>query len=381
MKKQIFYLLSLIAIGLFACTPTSEWDDMYDDLEAENAKAYNAKYGKQVLSGAYTLTDDDYAMSSNESVKKYKNFSFSAKPDALIPEILNKKFYSDNKGEEVPVSYNYYSKVKPNTGSAYKLSDADYKSVGNKYPNFDNEDDAKKYIPAILNTKPKLTLKAAGTFQTVEWTFYYSKTTEYIKIKDDFSAIKLAKKPEKVDYTLSKQDYKDAGQKYPSFTKYEDAEAAIIKIAKDGGKGAGVYAWTWYKKRTATKYLVCKKTEKGWELAKSVALKTLLFKYTNDFKWVFVPPLKYIITTEATTIGDITLTDADYELTGDGKYKNFYMKGKSDDEKNAIIIEKLTIILKANYDIKLNDVVKVTFNVYTGDKGTMSVNIKAVEDK
>lgn len=379
MKKQIIFLLSLIFMGLYACTPTTEWDDMYDDLEAKDAKAFNAKYGKQLLSGSYTLTDADYSASDDKGVKKYKNFSSKADPKVLIPQILNKRFYSDNKGEEVAITFAYYTRVKPNEGSAYKLKENDYKLAGQKYPNFDDESEAKKYIPAILNLKPKFAVRKSGSVQTVEWTFYYSKTTEYIKVKDDFSVVKLNKKPEKVDYTLTKQDYKDAGQKYPNFSKYEDAKEAIIKIAK-AGKGAGVYAYAYYKKRTESRYLVLQKQDNSWILMKSVNPQTMLFKYTDEFKWMFVPPIKYVLTDEATTIADITLKDTDYELTGDSKYKNFYIKGMNQEQINDVVIKKLTVILKANYNIKLNDIVKVTFKVYGGSSDKMTVTIKAVED-
>ncbi len=380
MKKQIIYLLSLIVIGLYACTPTSDWDDMYDELEKKDAKAFNAKYGKQVLSGSYTLTDDDYAASDDKGVQDYQNFSYKADPKVLIPAILNKRYYSDNKGEEVAVTFNYYSRVKPDKDDAYILSEDDYKSVGNKYPNFSDEGDAKKYIPAILNSKPLFASKKAGSMQTVEWTFTYTKSTEYIKVNSDFTAVELDKKPDDVLYALTKKDYKDAGQRYPNFGKKDDAKAAIIAIAK-AGKGAGNYEYIYYKRRFESKYLVCKKLETSWALMKAVNPKTFLFKYTDKFEWVFVPPIKYVFTDEATTIADITLTDADYEVTGDSKYKNFYVKGMSEDEQNAVILGKLTKILKANYNIKLNDVVKVTFKVYTGSGATWSRTLKAVEDK
>ncbi len=382
MKKQIIYLLGLIIIGLYSCTPTSEWDDMYDALEDKDAKAFDAKYGKQLLTGTYTFTDADYAASDDENVKKFKNFSFSSAPKVLIPKILNKKYYADNKGEEVAVIFDYYSKVKPDEANAYTLSDDDYKLAGQKYSNFSSESDAKKYIPAILNLKPQFSTKIVGSIQTVEWMYYYSTSTEYIKVTkdgDNYTAVELNKKPDEILYTLTDKDYEDAGQSYPNFSDVEDAKAAIINIAKSG-KGPGNYAYTYYEKRTESKYIVLEKLDAGWSIRNSVTKQTMLFKYTDKFKWVFVPPIKYILTNEAPTIADITLTDADYELTGDGKYKNFYVKGMSEDEQNDVILGKLTIILKANYNIKLNDVVKVTFKVYTGSGDTWSRNIKAVED-
>ncbi len=380
MKKQIIYLLSLIVIGLYACTPTADWDDMYDELEGKDAKAFNAKYGKQVLSGSYTLTEADYKASDNEGVKKYKNFSSYADPKALIPGILNKKFYTDKKGEEIAVTFDYYNKVKPDEENAYKLSKEDYKSVGLRYPNFSDENDAKKYIPAILDSKPLYAAKTTGSLQTVEWTFTYTKTKEYIKVDDDFTAVELDKKPKEILYTLTKADYTNAGQNYPNFSNKDDAKTAIINIAK-AGKGAGNYEYVYYKRRFESRYLVCEKLDEGWSVKKAVTPQTLLFKYTDKFEWEFVPPIKFILTDEAPTIDDIELKAEDYALTGDSKYKNFYVKGKSEEEQNQIIIEKLTIILKANYSIKLNDVVKVTFKVYTGSGETWNRTIKAVEDK
>ncbi len=381
MKKQIIYLLCLIVIGLYACTPTSDWDDMYDELENKDAKAFNAKYGKQVLSGSYTLTEADYKASGDEDVQKYKNFSSYADPKVLIPEILNKKFYTDSKGEEVSVTFDYYSRARADKDNAYELTDDDYESVGASYHNFNDDGDAKKYIPAILNTKPMFATEATGSLKTVKWVFYYSKTTEYIKVNSDFTAVELTKKPKDILYTLTEGDYTNAGQSYPSFSNKDDAKDAIINIARNEGKGPGNYAYTYYESRTKAKYNVFEKLDEGWVVKKDVNPQTLLFKYTDKFEWVFVPPIKFVLTDEAATVDDIELTDEDYALTGDSKYKNFYVKDMSEDDQNNVIVDKLTIILKANYNIKLNDVVKVKFKVYTGKGETWERTVKAVEDE
>ncbi len=95
--------------------------------------------------------------------------------------------------------------------------------------------------------------------------------------------------------------------------------------------------------------------------------------------WVYVIPTKFVFTDEAST-KSITLTDKDYELTGDGKYKNFYLKHMSDSQINATVLEKLTKILKVNYsNIELNTVVEVTFRTYgLPDKKEMTVKLKKV---
>lgn len=381
MKKQIIYLLGLMVIGLYSCNPTEDWDNMYDAHKEEQNKAYKLQYGKTVLKGSHTLTDDDYKASSNENVSKYKNFSSSLDPKTLIPEILDERYYTNNTGEEVTVNFNYYQKAKVDSANAYELTNNDYKEFGYKYPNFSSKDDAKKLIPALLDIKPKFMTKKVGTYQTVKWTLSYTtKDPMYVKVNDDFSTEILYENPGDIHYVLVKQDYKDAGQKYDNFGDLDDAATAIANIANAGGKGPGNYQFTYYKRHFDEKYNVFVKWEEGWKLASSVTSKMLLFKYTSDFKWMFVPPIKYVISTETPTV-KIELKDTDYEVTGDSKYKNFYLKGMSEDEQNNVVIGKVTLILKANYNIKLNDVVEITYKAYTGSKETRTIIVKAVEDK
>ncbi|MBT6999181.1 MAG: hypothetical protein HN955_12110 [Prolixibacteraceae bacterium] len=92
MKKILF--LTVLAFGFIfnACEPMQEINDELDKaLNAENSKALFLK-DLQIAPAAYTLTDEDYELSSNESVGNYKNFSGYDLPKDFLPEILYKKF-------------------------------------------------------------------------------------------------------------------------------------------------------------------------------------------------------------------------------------------------------------------------------------------------
>lgn len=99
----------------------------------------------------------------------------------------------------------------------------------------------------------------------------------------------------------------------------------------------------------------------------------------KDKTWVYVPPIKLIKTDKAATQTH-TLTDADYELVGNGRYGNFDTRDGKDEADEAVIIEKLTKILKANYSLKVGDVYEVTYKYYDGSTKTGTMKLEAVAD-
>lgn len=106
--KKLLYMASFLALVFTSCDPM---EDAYKEVDEANAqKVADDKFfsDKVVIVSGYTLTDADYALSSNASIKKNMNFSSSASAADNLPEILtNMKVYGEV-AAEYRVNYNYY---------------------------------------------------------------------------------------------------------------------------------------------------------------------------------------------------------------------------------------------------------------------------------
>ena len=85
--------------------------DIYNEIDKDNILNDTldvSNSSKDTALAVYTLIDNDYALSTTENVKKYKNFSESLLAKDLIPEILMKKNWFHENGFETRITYNYY---------------------------------------------------------------------------------------------------------------------------------------------------------------------------------------------------------------------------------------------------------------------------------
>ena len=120
-------------------------------------------------------------------------------------------------------------------------------------------------------------------------------------------------------------------------------------------------------------------TEMGWYLTPTMVdgKATVAFK---DRVWEFVPPIKFI-ETEKDATQTHTLTADDYKLVGNDKYGNFDVREGKDEEERSVILDKLSKIIKSNFDVTLGEVYEVTYKFYDGtatQDGTMK--LEAVAD-
>ena len=69
-------------------------------------------------------------------------------------------------------------------------------------------------------------------------------------------------------------------------------------------------------------------------------------------------------------------------MVGNGKYGNFDVREGADEEDVAVRIEKISTILKANFnDLAVGDIFEVTYKVYTGSSDTWTINLEVVLDE
>ncbi len=418
--KKLLYIASLFLLVFTACEPM---EDVYKEIDEANAqKIADEKYfaARTVLDTVYALVDDDYALSTNEDLKKYKSFSSKVTAKDNLAQILDAKMVYGEMAVDYKVSYKFYrgslAYIKAYLKyldevaqlTAYELTKEDYDSMGEekgqpgKYDNFSDKVPAADYLPDFLKTK--FPDAKADDIVVVTYKFYDGKGVTNITENWQFDGTVWAENPDagpkapelptdvKI-YEMVKADYNSMGFKYPNFSdsnKANDYLPTFLKIkfpyAKEGAKYLVVYDFYGKKKKDdekkstfkqATEYTL---TDGVWKPYAKVTMQTSVMNYNIEEKmWIYVIPTKFVFTDEAST-QNITLTDKDYELTGDGKYKNFYLKNMSESQVNATVLEKLTKILKVNYsDIELNTVVEVTFRTYgLPNKKEMTVKLKKV---
>ncbi len=421
--KNLLYIASLLLLVFTACDPM---EDTYKELDEANAqKVADEKYfaARTVLDENYTLVDADYALSTNKDLKKYKSFSSKVEAKNHMAQILDAKMVYGKSAVDYKVTYKYYRgglryvkdyiKFLDAVASlkSYTLTKADYDSMGTekgqpgKYDNFSKDVPAADYLPDFL--KNKFPDAKKDDVIVVTYRFYkgggvtvdISENWEYdgnIWKENKNAGPKSPELPEGVKvYQLVKADYKSMGFKYPNFSgssKPQDYLPTFLGIkfpyAKEGDKLLVVYDFYGKKNKDDEKNTSFKQaleytlTNGVWTVYSSIIMQTATMSYkVSDKAWLYVFPVKFEYTTEEPTREEIILKNEDYALTGDGKYKNFDIRDKSEEEQKAMFMAKLSVILKANYGpVKAGEVFKVTFKVYTGKKEERTVLLKAVLD-
>lgn len=325
-------------------------------------------YARTIAPITYVLIADDYALSSNEDVAKYKNFSSYALPKDFLPEILNKKFTAEN-SFEMQVTYDYYSKPIVDEDGAYTISEDEYKSeMGQYYIGFADEDEAASLISKLLDRK--VFVSEAGVEKTVEYNEYVKSQTRYIKVNADSTTEVLLE--ESTDaYTLDSTDYEDLGANYYNYTFVEDAEAGVIALAALRAHTLPkIYSVEVYRNFFPT-LKVFYHTGDNWTIKQSVMPTTEPLNYAIDNEditnstWWADPALK------------ILLSGDDYAVHSEtSKYSNFDLRSGSvpgtDDDK---LVEMLGVILDTNYDVVEEQQYLVSYAYYNGENGIGTVRL------
>ena len=367
MKKILLILIAALAVVFYACDPMSDINDEIDDMQ--DAIDHDAQFLSKltVAPEAYTLTDEDYELSSNESVSDYKNFSSSALPKDFLPEILNQKFSGED-AQSMEVTYNYYSKVVADEDNAYELSNADYESMGQGYHNFEDEDVAEALIAKLLDRI--WYVEDAGAEQTVAYTLTSMYDSRYIKINADGTA-------EEVDYDADAVEVDDdiyeatGNGNYNNFYGIGDALEDLAQYAVDSSVTLPiVYEATIYRSYY-TKYLVFLYNGMNWEAKQSVMAVTEVLNYAldeNDITqstWWADPAIK------------IALGSDDYALFDEtSRYNNFDLRsGKTPGPDNDKLVEMIGEMLDENYGAVENQQYLITYAYYDGSNGTANIRI------
>jgi len=421
---KIFNIIFALIFMISACDKT--YDDIYDAIDETNEEvdATNLLNSDKLTSlETYTMIDVDYELLKTillesaiteedstiaEDIFTNKSFDDDILPQDYLPIFLDETYYSETPGTEMIVGYNYYrgkneyvDEFDDDNYIEYELDDADYIDIGtdalalaeneddstaaqsiidNKYFKSGSQNDflpafvADKYTGAVENDYAKINFKYNSGGTTWErYYIYYYVSGEWERLSDAYD---LA--PE--DYDALGDGYGEPGQN-DNFTSSSDASVFISAFlnmkfinAGEGDMKQVIYSYFSYDDYSTTnrmKEFVYDGSD--WAEYVTTVEEASIFKFTNE-GWLFVPPLKFVETTAAAT-RTYELTDADYELVGDGKYKNFTIE-------DGGIVEKISKILKANFnDLVVGDIFKVIYKGYDGGVDEYTINLEVQLDE
>ncbi|NLP57608.1 hypothetical protein [Lutibacter sp. B1] len=347
--KKIIYILMVLGVTFTSCDPM---DDIYDDIDAQN----------EVISGEieFTLSDDDY----EELDLSYGNFNSVDDAKSMIPGLLEDKYPAWGEGSLATVTFKIYAPKKTEKSLiVYTVSSEDYDTLGFTYGNFSSMDEIVtfldwKYPDPADRVLVSLTYEYySGGVSTLNNGFLYlNGAWEFIQ---GFTA----------------DEYNTMGESYPNFSNQDEAESKIPIFLKEkfkyDTKKAGDIEAIMYKLYTtdvddldgdgktddsATYSYVSYYIFDGenWSLYDNIINETVKFGHDGS-TWVPDNTIKY------------TLTQADYELVGNGYYGNFDVRSGKAEESVDVRLEKINTILLNNFpNMEEGQKFVVSYNVYSG---------------
>ena len=343
--KKIFYSFAILSLLFTSCNPMEE---IYSEIDATET----------VISGeaTYTLTDADYdALGLN-----YGNFSSSDDAKADLPGFLTDKYPAWGAESLAAVTFKLYApKVTERSLEVYTVSSDDYADNGHTYGNFSRD----YHITDFLDIK----YPNAANRLLVSLTYkYYSGSVS--TLNNGFLFVNGAWE---MAAGITDDEYTAMGEGYSNFSSEDEAIAKVSVFLVDkfkySGKMAGDIEAIMYKLYTggSVKSFIANFIYDGasWSEYNNVIDETIKFGHDGT-TWVPDNTIKY------------TLTGADYTLVGNGNYGNFDVRAGKDEEQESVRLDKVNTILLNNFpsDAEGQKYI-VTFNIYNGAAGVMSIAV------
>ena len=294
-------------------TSCNPMEDIYSEIDATET----------VISGeaTYTLTDADY----DDLDLGYGNFSSIEDAKSMLPDFLSGKFPAWGAESLAAVTFKLYSPIKFET---YTVTDADYTAVG--LTSLNNSGDFNDFFSY------KFPSEANGT--VVDLTY----NTE----------------PTIINYTLTDADFDLVGNgRFDNFDIRAGRAEEEIEVRR--AKIQTILLNNFSDAADATKYNVTYAVYDG----ASGTLEMLVKQQQNE--------------PDAALTTDYTLTDADFDLVGNGNYNNFDIRAGKDEEtieSRRVKIE--TILLNNVPGAVAGDLYNVTYAIYNGAAGTRDMLVE-----
>ncbi|PXX95708.1 hypothetical protein DF185_21690 [Marinifilum breve] len=361
---------------LSACDPNDEFIDTLN----EEAKAAGIDMPETL-----TLEEDDYSI-----VEKTDMFASKEEAATLIPQILTEKYAANasNDGNLINVFYtldgtalfaDLYSE-----DDEYELQDEDYTvEFGQKYANFSSKSKMDTYVSVFLKDKFKYS-QEEGDEVVIKYTLRTA-VDKYQEYQFDGTVwTKTDKTNAGFDvenaYELASEDYDSMGDgpgKYDNFSSYDDPEDylpdfLVAKYPEAVADDIVTVKYKYYGNNEDKVVYLFDGTD--WSLKGSVYYDWNAGDYAvtdisveSDDKFVFKAKTGW----EIIVITTYEFADADYELTGDEKYKNFgYYDDKAgtyqDVEVENVLQAKINHVLSTRFpDAEEGALFEVTYKFYS----------------
>ncbi len=343
--KKIFYLVMSLGFIFTSCDPM---DDIHSEIDAQ----------AEVISGEIqiTLNDDDY----DDLGLSFGNFNSVDDAKLMIPGLLTDKYPVWGNGSLANVTFKWYNPVKTYNAPVYELTEQEHNDItGNTYGNFDRD----YYIFDYLDEKyPE---PSEGDFYSLRYQ-YYSGSEQ--TLTDGFAY-------ENGDWTkftgFTEAQYNAMGNGFPNFGSSDEANAkipiALVDVYKFNPQEAGAIAlamYELYSSGVTTSYTSSYVYDgTSWSKYNNVANETVQFGHDGT-TWVPDNTINY------------TLTQADYDLVGNGFYGNFDVRAGKAEETVAVRLDKINTILLNNFP---NDAegqkYAVSYNVYNGSDAVYTMKV------
>ena len=351
--KKIIYLFAAITIAFTACTPL---EDIYDELDAQ---------GEAPIVGdvIYTLTEEDYTKELDKGGYlgfSFPNFNSEDQAKEMLPFFLENTYPVFGEGSSAIITYKLYNKKNDEKSlETYTVTNDDYDAGGHSYGNFSRS----SHITDFLDTKypnPANRLLVSLTYK------YYSGSVA--TLNNGFLYLDGAWE---MITGFTDDEYEAMGEGYSNFSSEDEAFEKVPVFLKDKfkfeGKVAGDIEGIMYKLYVdgTTKSFVAYFIFDGenWSKYNNTIDKTLQLGFENG-AWAPDNTIKY------------TLTAADYDLVGNGRYGNFDVRAGKDEETVEARLAKInTILLNNNPTAQEGQKYVVSYAIYNGSNAVWTMKV------
>lgn len=349
MKKIVYLLMAFTLVFTTACDPM---EDVYDEIgDSEN-----------IITGdvAFEMSDDDYDFLD----QGFGNFSSTDDAKELIPDLLDEKYPVWGVGSLASVKFKLYSPKRTEKSLiVYTVSSDDYSDLGFTYGNFSSFNEIVTFLdwkypnPAdrvLVALKYKYysgsvnTVKNGFIYVSGEWQFLQGFTRdEYGAMGenyDNFTSKTVAEKRIPV-YLVDYLKYEDVAVGDIQPIMYNIYQTDYDDIDGDGKTDdKATYSYAFY----------CIFNGDAWVEYENIINESIQFGHDGSV-WVPDNTINY------------TLTSADYELVGNGRYGNFDVRAGKAEESVEVRLDKINTILLNNFPAsEEGQKYSVDYNVFSG---------------
>lgn len=351
--KKILLLLTVFSMVFASCDPMEDINKELDGVET-------------VIVGEaeFTLTDADY----DDLGLNFTNFGSTDEAKSMIPGHLSEKYPVWGKNSSALVTFSIYNKKNDEKSLiVYEAKSSDYTDAGLRYSTISSDAQMTQLLD-YLYPSPANRVLVSLTYKKYDSGITTTENDGYIYSNGAWEKA----------IGISEDEYKSMGEARAQFSSHDEAEVKIPVYLKNkmayNSPASGDIEGVMYKlyvtdtqdvdndgkttDRTVYSYVVFYIYDgTAWTAYNNTITETIQFGHDGT-SWVPDNTIKY------------TLTQADYDLVGNGNYGNFDVRTGRDEETEEARVAKINTILLNNFpaDAEGQKYI-VTYNIYNGANG------------